>query len=288
MLKKPPPPDEPDDDDLSPVIPQIVPPLPRENPYVRDYPGTTALQWLKLGWRDFTTNPAPSVIYGGVVFVMSLMIVWALFRFGLEYILFPALSGFLVIGPLIANGLYEKSRRLERGEATSLGEMFFVRPAAGAQVFFLGVMLLGLMMLWWRTAVILYALMFGVGPFPSFELVPGALFTTWAGGLLLVVGMFVGGLFAAFGFAISVFAVPMMLEERTDALTAMGISMTLVWNNLAVMLAWGAIVAGLFAVSVLTGFLAMIVVFPVLGHATWHAYRAMRSSRGERVFFLPA
>ena len=80
----------------------------------------------------------------------------------------------------------------------------------------------------------------------------------------------------------------MMLEERTDALTAMGISMSLVWNNLPVMLVWGAIVVGLFAVSVLTGFVGLIVVFPLLGHATWHAYRALRSGAGERVFFSPA
>jgi uncharacterized membrane protein len=288
MLEKPPPPDDPEDPHLSSVIPQVVPPLPRENPHARDLPWQTAIEWLKLGWADFRTNPMPSVVYGMGVFLVSLLIVWGLFRFGLDYILFPALSGFLVVGPLIANGLYEKSRRLEQGERTGLSQMLFVRPASGAQIFFLGVMLLGLMLLWWRAAVILYALIFGVRPFPGFEYAAGALFTTWAGGLLLVVGFAVGGLFAAFGFAISVFAVPMMLEERTDALTAMGISMTLVWNNLQVMLSWGAIVAALFAVAVLTGFLGMIVIFPVLGHATWHAYRAMRSSRGERVFFLPA
>jgi uncharacterized membrane protein len=114
------------------------------------------------------------------------------------------------------------------------------------------------------------------------------LFTTLPGLSLLVTGTLVGGLFAAFAFGVSVFAVPMLLEERTDALTAMGISLTLVWNNLPVMLSWGAIVVGLFALAVLTGFLGMIVIFPVLGHATWHAYRAIRSSRGERVFFLPA
>jgi uncharacterized membrane protein len=78
---------------------------------------------------------------------------------------------------------------------------------------------------------------------------------------------------------------PMMLEERTDALTAMGISLSLVSNNLPVMLAWGAIVVALFALSVLSGFVGLIVIFPLLGHATWHAYRAIRTSRGESVFY---
>ena len=122
-------------------------------------------------------------------------------------------------------------------------------------------------------------------PFPGFDEIIPLIFTTWMGWSLLVTGTLVGGLFAAFAFSISVFAMPMMLEERTDALTAMGISLSLVWSNLPVMLVWGAIVVALFAVSVLTGFIGLIVVFPLLGHATWQAYRATRVSRGERVFY---
>src|SRR5699024_8783312 len=137
-------------------------------------------------------------------------------------------------------------------------------------------LLLSLFMLWIRAAVLIYALFFGVSAFPGVdELVPMLLFTP-IGWSILLVGCLVGALFAAFAFAISVFSVPMLLKEETDALSAMGISMALVWNNLPVMLAWGAIVSVLIAVSVLTGFLALIVIFPLLGHGTWHAYRAIR------------
>ena len=102
-----------------------------------------------------------------------------------------------------------------------------------------------------------------------------------------------GALFAAFAFAISVFGVPMLLQEKTDALSALGISMAMVWNNMVVMLVWGAIVFALFAASVLTAFAGLIVVFPVLGHATWHAYRAIRADdrqagEAERMFIRPA
>jgi uncharacterized membrane protein len=93
---------------------------------------------------------------------------------------------------------------------------------------------------------------------------------------MLVVGSFVGALFAGFGFAISVFSVPMLLDRRVDSFTAMGVSMAMVWNNLAPMIMWGAIVLALFLVSVATGLLALIVIFPWLGHATWHAYSQMR------------
>jgi uncharacterized membrane protein len=93
---------------------------------------------------------------------------------------------------------------------------------------------------------------------------------------MLLVGTVVGGLFAAFSFAISVFSVPMLLDEEVDAFTAMGTSISMVWRNLPVMVMWGAIVSVLFVFSVATALVGLIVVFPLLGHATWHAYKAIR------------
>jgi uncharacterized membrane protein len=131
------------------------------------------------------------------------------------------------------------------------------------------------MVLWNRAAVLLYALFFGLRPFPGLNDVLPILLKTPPGWALLIVGSLTGGLFAAFSFAVSVFAVPRLLNERTDALTAMGKSMALVWNNLSVMLTWAAIVVGLFALSMVTGLIGLIAVFPVLGHATWHAFLTM-------------
>lgn len=268
-------------------LPKIVPPLPRPNDKARNLPRSTTVDWLRAGWRDFRTNPIPSLLYGLAVFAVSIFVVWGMFRYEVDYFFFPALSGFLVLGPLIAAGLYEKSRRLERGESTTIGQMVLVRPTSGYQSAFLGLLLLLLFMLWQRAAVLLYALHVGVRPFPGFDDMIAQVFTTPMGLSLILTGTAIGGLFASFAFAVSVFAVPMMLEERTDALSAMGISLALVWNNLEVMLTWGVIVVGLFVVSVATGFLGLVLVFPVLGHATWHAYRAIRVSRGERVFYWP-
>ena len=92
---------------------------------------------------------------------------------------------------------------------------------------------------------------------------------------MLIVGTLVGGLFASFAFAVSVFSIPILLEQRTDALTAMGTSMAMTWNNLVPMITWGAIVLAFFVLSVATGLLGFIIIFPLLGHATWRAYRAM-------------
>ncbi|MBB5221604.1 putative membrane protein [Amaricoccus macauensis] len=268
------------------ILPKIVPPLPRPNLKALHLPRRIAFDWLRAGWKDLVTNPLPSLLYGFLVFLVSLLVVWGLFQADIDYFLPATLSGFMVIGPLIAAGLYEKSRRLETGERTRFWQMICVRLASGYQTLFLGLILLLLFLLWQRAAVLLFALHIGVRPFPGVHEILPMLFTTWFGWSLMISGIFVGGIFAAFAFSVSVFSVPMMLEEHTDALSAMGISMSLVWNNLAVLLAWAAIVVGLFVLSVLTGFLGLIVIFPLLGHATWHAYRAIRTTRGERVFFL--
>jgi len=258
------------------VIPALRPPAPREKIWQRNLPASAALDWLANGWRDLTVHPGASLSYGVLVFVVSIVTVASLFRFGLDYILFPAFAGFMVMGPLLAIGLYEKSRRIAAGEPVSLMRMILVRPRSGGQILFTGVLLCLLMLLWMRAAVIIYALFFGLRPFPGLDHIAAMLFTTPVGWAMLFTGSVVGALFAAFSFAISAVSIPMLLSDRVDALTAMGSSVALVSHNLPAMLTWGAIVLALFLLSLATGLLGLIVVFPVLGHGTWHAYRAIR------------
>jgi uncharacterized membrane protein len=243
-----------------------------EERWKRDLAPSTAFRWLALGWSDFRDHPGSSIAYGLLIFFLSLGIVGGMFFYGHDYILFPALAGFMVVGPILAIGLYEKSRRIAAGEPVSLWQMIFVRPKSGAQVLFTGALLCLLMLLWMRAAVIIYALFFGVRPFPGIDHISEMLFTTPTGWAMLIVGCVVGALFGGFSYAISAFSVPMLLDRQVDALTAMGTSLALVWNNMPLMLTWGAIMIVLVALSVATGFLGLIVVFPVLGHATWHAY----------------
>jgi len=246
----------------------------------RHLPVFASLQWLRAGWRDLSARPAQSLAYGLGVFLVSVVLVWLLAYFGLDYILFPALAGFMIVAPVLAIGLYEKSRALEEGKSITLGRMIRSKPRAGAQVYFAGVMLCLLMLLWMRAAVLLYALFFGVKPFPGLDHIIELLLTQPIGWAMLFVGTLVGGLFASFAFAISVFSIPMLLDRRTDAMTAMGTSMALVWNNFIPLVVWGLIVVALFGASVMTGLLGLIVIFPLLGHATWHAYRVVYRPEG--------
>ena len=252
----------------------------RNERWQRHLPNTIGFIWLRAGWRDMAAQPVLSLGYGLGMFIVSVAVIALIVAYQRDYALFPALTGFLIVGPLFALGLYEKSRLRERGEQITLRQMLYVKPAAGAQIYFIGVLLCLLMVLWIRAAVLIYALFFGVRPFPGLELLASFLVSEPIGWALLFAGSFVGGLFAAFAFAISVFSIPMLLDKRVDALTAMGFSMALVWNNLSPMIVWGGIVLVLFALCAVTGLLALTVVFPLVGHATWHAYRTVSRPKG--------
>jgi uncharacterized membrane protein len=258
------------------TIPETVPALPRAVDHNRHLPASAAFRWLALGWKDLWTKPTSSLLYGLGVALLSLLVIGAMVQFGWAQILFPALAGFLVVGPLLATGLYEKSRRLEAGEEVTLMGMLFPRRGGGVHLLYVGTILLTLMLLWMRAAVLLYALFFGWRPFPGFDSVIEMLFTTPTGLAMLITGTVVGGLFAAFAFAISAFSIPMLLDKRLDAFSAMGLSMSLVWNNLPSALLWGTIVLALTVLGLGTALIGLIVIFPLLGHATWHAYAAVR------------
>jgi uncharacterized membrane protein len=262
------------------IIPSVSPPLPTKNRWARSLSTNDPFRWLSQGWRDFAVRPAMSIAYGLIIFLISAAFVAVLVGSGRDYILFPAFAGFMVVGPILAVGLYEKSRRIEEGLPLRWSNIFFVKARSGGQILFTGVLLCVLMMVWMRAAVIIYALFFGLVPFPGLDHIARMLFTTDTGLAMLVVGTVVGGLFAAFSFAISVFSIPMLVNEPIDALTAMGSSMALVWHNLRVLLIWATIVLALFLVSLATCMLGLIVIYPLLGHATWHSYRAVRPEAG--------
>lgn len=260
-------------------LPALRPPQRAPSPLARGLPARAALDWLAAGWRDLRTHPGPSLAYGVFLVLVSWAVLWGLHATGLLYLALPAVAGFLILGPFLAIGLYEKSRRIEAGEPVSLAAMLLVRPASGAQLAFAGLLLAVLVLFWLRAADLLYALFFGLAPFPGLGEALRNVLVTPRGWWLIVTGSLVGGLFASFAFAVSLFAIPMLMAERRDALTALGLSLALTVQNLAPCLTWGAIVAAGMALSAATGLIALAVVFPLLGHGTWHLWRSLGHDR---------
>lgn len=245
------------------------------SPYARALPASSALDWLQAGWRDVRMAPWSSLAYGVFLTLISYAVLWALHMSHLLYLALPAISGFLIVGPFLAIGLYEKSRRQARGQQVALSDILVFRPASGGQLAYAG-LLLGLLILFWlRAADLLYALFFGLFPFPGAEEALTNVLTTPRGWALIATGTLVGGLFAAFAFAVSVFSIPMLVSRKTDALSAMGLSFMMTVQNLRPMLAWAVVVVSGVGLSAVTGLIALIILFPVLGHGTWHAYQAI-------------
>src|SRR5690606_28400973 len=134
--------------------------------YARDLPAGSALQFLAAGWADFRAAPLQSFAYGLILTLLSYAVIALLAWAGLLYLTLPSLSGFLIIGPFLAVGLYETARRHALGQTVSLKEMLLLQPASGAQLAYAGLLLCLLVLFWLRAADLLYALFFGLSPFP--------------------------------------------------------------------------------------------------------------------------
>ena len=228
------------------------------------------LQWLRLGWRDFTRAPGIGVFYGACFAAMGWMLL-ELFRHAPAYTL--ALSaGFLLAGPFMCLGLYDVSRRLERGDRPDLARSLTAWRARTGTMAIFGAVLLILEMLWARASLIVFALSFD--GMPDFK---GSLLALLDPENLafIVAYVAVGGLFAGLIFAISVVAMPMILDRHTDAITAGLTSLRLCLTQPGLMVLWGAVITLLVVLAMAPWFLGLVVVAPVLGHASWHAYRGV-------------
>jgi len=229
---------------------------------------------LQRGWEDFKAVPTHAIILCIIYPVLGLMLARAVHGYSVIPLLFPLAAGFALIGPFAAVGLYEMSRRRERGEqATAWDALEVVRSPSFGAMLGLGVLLLALFVTWVATAQALYIAAFGYEGATGIYDFATRVLTTAPGWWLIVVGCGVGFLFALVALCISVVSFPLMLDRHASAGEAMVTSLRAVARNPVPMAAWGLIVAVLLALGTLPFFLGLAVVIPLLGHATWHLYR---------------
>jgi uncharacterized membrane protein len=230
---------------------------------------------LQLGWEDFKAVPSHAIILCVIYPVLGLVLARAVLGYAVLPLLFPIAAGFALVGPFAALGLYELSRRRELGDEPSAWDALDVlRSPSFSAMLGLGTLLLALFVTWVATAQTIYVSVFGYGGASGFEEFVRKVLTTSQGWWLIGVGCGVGFLFALVALCIAVVSFPLMLDRHAGALEAMVTSLRVVGHNPRTMAAWGLIVAALLAIGSLPLFLGLAVVIPVLGHATWHLYRA--------------
>jgi uncharacterized membrane protein len=229
---------------------------------------------LRLGWEDFKAVPSHAIILCVIYPVLGLVLARAVSGYAVLPLLFPLAAGFALLGPFAALGLYELSRRRERGEEASAWDAVDVlrSPSFGAMLG-LGTLLLALFVTWVTTAQAIYIAVFGYQGAAGLSDFVQRVLTTSQGWWLIAVGCGVGFLFALVALCVSVVSFPMMLDRHAGAGEAMVTSLRVVAKNPVTIAAWGLIVAALLVLGSLPFFLGLAVILPLLGHATWHLYR---------------
>ncbi len=238
-------------------------------PKIRRVAIAAPLRWIGAGWRDFRRAPVASGFYG-TAFALMGWLIYLVFSHAYEYT--SALTaGFLLVGPFVATGLYDISRRLERGETAELRPTLTAwRANVGAFSLF-ALVLIVVMLVWARASLVVFALFFSTG-MPTLS---G--FLQRIAGLehldFLLTYLAVGFVFAAIVYAVSVVSVPMMLDRGTDTIVAALTSVRALAENPVALAVWAVLIVLLIGLGFATLFVGLVVTAPIVGHATWHAYR---------------
>ncbi|WP_323041691.1 DUF2189 domain-containing protein [Gemmobacter sp.] len=228
---------------------------------------------LRAGWHDLTRAPAYGLFFSAVYVAGGWLLWWALTTAGQVWWTIPVTLGFPLLGPFIAVGFYEISRRLEAGQPLDWpGVLGVILRQKDRQIPPLAAVIVVFFLFWNFLAHMIFALFMGLQVMTNISTSYQA-FLTPNGLAMIAMGSVVGAVFSALLFSMTVVALPMLLDREVDFVTAMLTSLGVVARNPGVMLGWGLLIAVLLFVAMLPAFLGLFLVLPLLGHASWHLYR---------------
>lgn len=228
----------------------------------RILPVSAPIGWIHQGAEDMKRAPVVSLTYGFAMTLLSMVIAFSAWKFGAMGLYMGMASGFLLIGPVLAIGLYSFSCQLEQGRKPIIG--YCVREGGShiKDILIFSFILLIVFMIWARAATAIHIF------FPE-----NAEYSAGDLALFLGIGTAIGAIFSTVVFTASAFSLPMIMDRKTDAITAVITSVNAVLRNKLTMLVWALIIVSFVALGFLTFFIGFIVFLPLIGHATWHAYR---------------
>ncbi|MEW8624615.1 MAG: DUF2189 domain-containing protein [Candidatus Thiodiazotropha sp.] len=236
-------------------------------PEIRTLDDTAPYGWLRNGWHDFRQATVPSLTLGLLFVVAGYALVSASWNIPLLTITF--VTGFLLVAPALALGFYEISRRLHGGEHAGFSSLLYSWKTHGWPVLLFGLLLGIVMVAWGRVTGLLVALSLpAIGPFNdllSWQALTDPVF--------IALYMTVGFVLAALVFSLSVVSIPMLIDRKVDVITAAMTSLRAVGKNPRVMFRWAFIIALLTILGMFTAFIGLLIIMPLLGHASWHAYK---------------
>jgi uncharacterized membrane protein len=233
--------------------------------------------WLAAGWKDLIHAPATSLAYGAIWVAISLALVGGLWVADYGYWFMTLAAGFMLIGPIVAVGTYDISARLAEGRTPGLKAAFLAWRINATQIALMGALLMLFLLAWIRFATLFFFLFFGNDlPSSSDGLSVSTLLFSPNGLAMLAAGSAIGAVLAFVSMALSVVSIPRLLDQpRTSVLEAAIISLAVVQKNLKPMILWGIILGVVTFMGIAAGLVGLAVTLPLLGHASWHAYREL-------------
>jgi uncharacterized membrane protein len=236
---------------------------------------------LRSGLADFVAMPTHAIFVALIYPIIGIVLARLAFGYSVLPLIYPLASGFALVGPVAALGLYELSRQREEGREPSVMEAFdVIHSSSIGAICALGFLFLLIFGVWLALANGIYISAFGYGSPASLSQFVHDVVATPAGWYLIVVGNFVGFCFAAVALSVGAFSFPMLLDRDVGAAVALSTSLRAVAHNPLTMAIWGVIVAALLVIGSIPCFLGLAVMLPVLGHATWHLYRRTIDASG--------